>query len=114
MPALAPAREPLFTPRFAMLWVYAFVTFFSAFQLLPAIPFRILDLGGSKAEAGSRDMRHLCDEPPLYKKIAPAEGGFGRRNDFSRQFAAIVLRSYRRRASRTSAAAAASSGPRSC
>ncbi|HEV7426953.1 MAG TPA: MFS transporter [Thermoanaerobaculia bacterium] len=49
---MPPAREPLFTPRFAMLWVYAFVTFFSAFQLLPAIPFRILDLGGSKAEAG--------------------------------------------------------------
>jgi len=47
-----PSRDPLFTPRFAMLWVYAFVTFFSAFQLLPAIPFRILDLGGSKAEAG--------------------------------------------------------------
>jgi len=45
-------RDPLFTPRFAMLWVYAFVTFFSAFQLLPAIPFRILGLGGSKAEAG--------------------------------------------------------------
>jgi MFS family permease len=45
-------RDPLFTPRFAMLWVYAFVTFFSAFQLLPAIPFRILELGGSKAEAG--------------------------------------------------------------
>src|SRR5437773_7117106 len=44
--------EPLFTPRFAALWVYAFVTFFSAFQLLPAIPFRILELGGSKAEAG--------------------------------------------------------------
>ncbi|MEA2166309.1 MAG: hypothetical protein QOK37_4436 [Thermoanaerobaculia bacterium] len=43
---------PLFTPRFVMLWVYAFVTFFSAFQLLPAIPFRILELGGSKAEAG--------------------------------------------------------------
>lgn len=43
---------PLFTPRFVMLWAYAFVTFFSAFQLLPAIPFRILDLGGSKAEAG--------------------------------------------------------------
>jgi MFS family permease len=35
-----------------MLWVYAFVTFFSAFQLLPAIPFRILELGGTKAEAG--------------------------------------------------------------
>src|SRR5438128_10995697 len=44
--------EPLFTPAFAGLWVYAFVTFFSAFQLLPAIPFRILNLGGSKAEAG--------------------------------------------------------------
>ncbi len=49
---MTPAPEPLFTPRFAMLWVYAFVTFFSAFQLLPAIPFRILELGGSKAEAG--------------------------------------------------------------
>ena len=45
-------REPLFTPRFFALWAYAFVTFFSAFQLLPAIPFRILELGGTKAEAG--------------------------------------------------------------
>ena len=32
--------------------MYAFVTFFSAFQLLPAIPFRILELGGSTAKAG--------------------------------------------------------------
>src|SRR5262249_20251481 len=30
-------QEPLFTPAFAGLWVYAFVTFFSAFQLPPAI-----------------------------------------------------------------------------
>jgi len=45
-------QEPLLTPRFAALWVYAFVTFFSAFQLLPAIPFRILELHGSTAEAG--------------------------------------------------------------
>jgi len=52
MPSTLPAREPLFTPRFFALWAYAFVTFFSAFQLLPAIPFRILELGGSKAEAG--------------------------------------------------------------
>src|SRR6478609_11050118 len=52
MPAQPALREPLFTPRFFGLWSYAFVTFFSAFQLLPAIPFRILDLGGSKAEAG--------------------------------------------------------------
>jgi MFS family permease len=44
--------EPLFTPAFAGLWVYAFVTFFSAFQLLPAIPFRILALGQSTAKAG--------------------------------------------------------------
>jgi MFS family permease len=44
--------ERLLTPRFAALWLYSFVTFFSAFQLLPAIPFRILDLGGSTAAAG--------------------------------------------------------------
>lgn len=47
-----PAVEPLFTRRFLAMWVFAFVTFFSAFQLLPAIPFRILELGGSKATAG--------------------------------------------------------------
>jgi MFS family permease len=45
-------REPLFTPRFAGLWLFAFITFFSAFQLLPAMPFRILELGGSTAAAG--------------------------------------------------------------
>jgi MFS family permease len=49
---MTPHPDPLFTPRFAMLWVYAFVTFFSAFQLLPVIPFRILELGGSTAQAG--------------------------------------------------------------
>jgi MFS family permease len=52
MPSRPALREPLFTPRFFGLWSYAFVTYFSAFQLLPAIPFRILELGGSKAEAG--------------------------------------------------------------
>ncbi len=46
------APEPLFTRRFAGLWIFAFVTFFSTFQLLPAIPFRILQIGGSKAQAG--------------------------------------------------------------
>ena len=45
-------REPLFTPQFLGLWAFAFVTFFSAFQLLPAIPFRIMQLGGSTAKAG--------------------------------------------------------------
>jgi len=44
--------EPLLTAPFVGLWLYAFVTFFSAFQLLPAIPFRILELGGSTAKAG--------------------------------------------------------------
>lgn len=43
--------DRLFTPRFVGLWVFAFITFFSAFQLLPAIPFRILELGGSKTMA---------------------------------------------------------------
>jgi MFS family permease len=47
-----PAPDRLITPRFASLWLYSFVTFFSAFQLLPAIPFRIIDLGGSTAAAG--------------------------------------------------------------
>src|SRR5688572_7718941 len=44
--------EPLFTRRFFGLWVFAFITFFSAFQLFPAIPLRIIQLGGSKAEGG--------------------------------------------------------------
>lgn len=49
----ATPREPLFTAKFLGMWCYSFVTFFSAFQLLPAIPFRILELGGSTAAAGS-------------------------------------------------------------
>ena len=44
--------EPLFTRRFFGLWFFAFITFFSAFQLLPVIPSRIMQLGGSKAAAG--------------------------------------------------------------
>lgn len=47
-----PSREPLFTARFWGMWAFSFVTFFSAFQLLPVIPFRILDLGGTTAQAG--------------------------------------------------------------
>ncbi len=46
------SREPLFTPRFVSLWLFQFGTFFSAFQLLPVIPLRIIELGGSKAAAG--------------------------------------------------------------
>ncbi|HEX2831731.1 MAG TPA: MFS transporter [Thermoanaerobaculia bacterium] len=44
--------ERLFTRRFASLWLFQFGTFFSAFQLLPVIPMRMVDLGGSKATAG--------------------------------------------------------------
>lgn len=46
-------QDRLFTPRFFAMWLFAFITFFSAFQLLPAIPFRIQELGGSKTLAGS-------------------------------------------------------------
>ena len=46
------SRPPLFTPRFIAVWLFQFGTFFSAFQLLPVIPLRIVDLGGSKGTAG--------------------------------------------------------------
>jgi MFS family permease len=46
------SRDPLFTPRFFGLWLFAFITFFAAFQLLPAVPFRIMAIGGTKAQAG--------------------------------------------------------------
>ncbi|MBI2213981.1 MAG: MFS transporter [Acidobacteria bacterium] len=45
-------RERLFTGTFYNLWALSFVTFLSAFQLFPTVPFRILALGGSKGEAG--------------------------------------------------------------
>ncbi len=46
------ARERLFTSTFFNVWALSFVTFLSAFQLFPTVPFRIIALGGSKAEAG--------------------------------------------------------------
>jgi MFS family permease len=45
-------REPLLTLPFVRLWSLSFFTFLSAFQLFPTIPFRIIALGGTKAEAG--------------------------------------------------------------
>ena len=42
----------LFTARFFMMCGFTFTVFLSLFQLLPTAPFRILDLGGSKAVAG--------------------------------------------------------------
>ncbi|HXI11696.1 MAG TPA: MFS transporter [Thermoanaerobaculia bacterium] len=42
----------LFTSEFLRIWGFGFITFLSAFQLFPAIPFHILDLGGDRATAG--------------------------------------------------------------
>ncbi|MEA2465676.1 MAG: hypothetical protein QOJ98_3423 [Acidobacteriota bacterium] len=47
-----PPQEPLFTGRFISLWLFQFGTFFSAFQLFPVIPMRIMALGASKGTAG--------------------------------------------------------------
>ena len=47
------AAPPLFTRRFLALWFFQCATFFSAFQLLPVIPLRIVDLGGDKGTAGT-------------------------------------------------------------
>ena len=44
--------EPLFTRRFVSLWFFQAATFFSAFQLLPVIALRIINLGGTKATGG--------------------------------------------------------------
>jgi MFS family permease len=46
------AAPPLFTARFFTMCGFTFTVFLSLFQLLPTAPFRILDLGGSKAIAG--------------------------------------------------------------
>ena len=50
--AKADHSDRLFTPRFYILWVYNFIVFLSAFQLLPTAPFHILSLGGNSTEAG--------------------------------------------------------------
>jgi MFS family permease len=42
----------LLTPRFVTMWSYSFTVFISLFQLLPAAPYRVLELGGSTSEAG--------------------------------------------------------------
>jgi MFS family permease len=46
------ADERVFTTRFFLMCGFTFTVFFSLFQLLPTIPFFILDLGGSTAVAG--------------------------------------------------------------
>lgn len=44
--------DRLFTPRFLVMCLFSFTVFVSAFQLLPAAPYRILQLGGSTVAAG--------------------------------------------------------------
>ena len=47
-----PNPEPLLTAPFLRLCAFSFITFLAAFQLFPVVPFRILELGGSRATAG--------------------------------------------------------------
>ena len=47
-----PATDRLFTTRFFTMCAFTFTVFLSAFQLFPTAPFRILDLGGTEADAG--------------------------------------------------------------
>ncbi|MFI5183988.1 MAG: MFS transporter [Vicinamibacteria bacterium] len=49
---MTPATDRLFTARFLTMCAFTFTVFLSAFQLFPTAPFRILDLGGTKADAG--------------------------------------------------------------
>ena len=49
---MSEGRERLFTPGFFVMWAFSFTVFVSLFFLLPTVPYRILALGGSQAEAG--------------------------------------------------------------
>ncbi len=44
--------DRLFTPRFFWMCGFSFTVFLSAFQLFPTAPYRVIQLGGSKAAAG--------------------------------------------------------------
>ena len=45
-------KPPLFTARFFVMCAFTFTVFLSAFMLFPTAPFRIVAVGGTKAEAG--------------------------------------------------------------
>src|SRR2546425_2123895 len=49
---MSPSPDRLFTPRFFVMCGFTFTVFLSAFQLLPAAPFRIRELGGSTLASG--------------------------------------------------------------
>ena len=50
--ALHPGRSSLFSAAFLRLISFTFLAFFAGFQLFPAMPFRLLELGAGKAGAG--------------------------------------------------------------
>jgi MFS family permease len=52
MPSSAATAEPLLTWPFLRLCLFAFLAFLAAFQLFPSMPFRLIDLGSSRADAG--------------------------------------------------------------
>ncbi|HXT22911.1 MAG TPA: MFS transporter [Thermoanaerobaculia bacterium] len=47
------AREPLLTWPFLRLCLFSFLAFIAAFQLFPTIPFHLIELGASRARAGT-------------------------------------------------------------
>jgi MFS family permease len=49
---LATDQDRLFTPRFLVMCGFTFMMFLSEFQLLPTVPFRIRDLGGTTFASG--------------------------------------------------------------
>jgi len=46
------ARPPLFSRSFFVMCAFTFTVFVSAFMLFPTVPFRIVALGGTRADAG--------------------------------------------------------------
>lgn len=46
------SRPSLFTPPFRLLWIFNFLTFFAAFQLFPAMPLHLRDLGANLGASG--------------------------------------------------------------
>ena len=53
MPRPASASEPLLTWPFLRLCLFSFLAFIAAFQLFPTIPFHLIELGASRARAGT-------------------------------------------------------------
>jgi MFS family permease len=50
---MAPGDDRIFTARFLVMCGFSFTVFCSVFALLPTMPYRILELGGSESAAGA-------------------------------------------------------------